>query len=106
VSPSRGIGFFRQVPALARAWLPWADVMGMVAANGLAGLFNHYRWEFAWPGNAFCGRCRWRWVCGGTDGWNGVSQSHKGVLETICEHRLKLLEMFAREKIGMMLGSA
>jgi predicted nucleic acid-binding protein len=33
------------------------------------------------------------------------NRAANGILETICEHRLKLLEMFTREKIGMMLRS-
>ncbi len=94
---------FRLIPAFARAGLDWEDV-GRVEPPSLAGwLLSRHAREFSWPANAFCGRCSWRYVCGGADGWDGRADPAAAVLRVACEHRKAFLQLFVREKAQFLL---
>jgi hypothetical protein len=102
-TPTGGVGLFRLIPAHARGRVGWEE-LGRVDPTSLATWFleRHGR-TFPWEANPFCGRCPWRYVCGGADGWDGLAESAAEALRTACEHRKAFLELFAREKAQLLL---
>ncbi|HKI35135.1 MAG TPA: hypothetical protein VKA46_24980 [Gemmataceae bacterium] len=100
VTPGRGVGMFRLIPAFARSWIGWEQLETHFADQSVVpAIFKQHQHSFAWDTNLFCGRCSWRFLCGGTDGWDGPSDSDSVTLRTTCEYRPDFLEVFEVDPI-------
>ncbi len=102
VSPTAGVGMFRLVPAFARSWIGWDSLAKVEGGSLAASLLDHHRQTFRWESNPFCRACPWRYVCGGADGWDGLSDSVPTALRLACEHR----KQYLREKVKLLLPDA
>jgi hypothetical protein len=97
VTPS-GVGVFRQMPAQARPWAGWDQILTTDPALLGPDLLAIAAGLFAWDGNAFCRGCAWRFVCGGIDAWSGGSETPSNALRTGCEYRKLFLPELLSEK--------
>lgn len=96
--PERGIMIFRQVPSQAVSWIDYADLRSMLPADIAPRLLEFHRKRFAWSKHAFCGRCQWRYVCGGSDSVLIRPHEAEEWARAACEYRILFLEEFARKK--------
>jgi hypothetical protein len=67
LSPQRGIGSFRHIPAFATAWVGWPAVKALSPAELAQRLVGIQRSTFAQAGARICQGCPWWHVCGGVD---------------------------------------
>jgi len=96
--PQMGVALFRQLPALARPWLGWEQLLATRREEIVAALLAFQRQQFAWEHNPFCGACRWRYVCGGLDAQPEGAPPAPGVFEAVCVHRKAFLEVLSLER--------
>lgn len=102
-TPAGGVGLFRLIPAFARAWVGWDD-LDLVEPPRLTEFFlRRHAQAFSWEANPFCGRCSWRYICGGVDGWQDGGTAASEVLGAACDHRKVFLDIFVREKARFLL---
>jgi hypothetical protein len=102
VRPEQGIMIFRQVPAQAVPWIDCASLLSWPMADIVPRLLEFHRQRFAWSKHAFCGRCQWRYVCGGSDAVSVCPHEADAVARAACEYRMLFLEEFARKKAESM----
>jgi hypothetical protein len=103
-----GVRVFRQIPALSRIWREHADLGALPPEQLLPDLMRFIRTQYEWSRNTFCGRCEWRYLCGGLDPASGNEQLRPGMLEVACEYRKLFLETFvcqiANDKLSTSQG--
>lgn len=99
LDPSRGVGGFLQIPALATGWVGWAELAGL-GPDLAEGLVRVQRASFPRVATQACDDCPWWHMCGGVDGAGEAGGSDQLRLAG-CEYRKGLLVELVRFRADM-----